>query len=65
VVRGRGVRGNARREDYQDASVTIFPNRNQDLALFDTVLAAMSDRLEAPVWTFDHHFDVMGVNVWR
>src|SRR5215218_997460 len=24
-----------------------------------TYLAAMSDRLEAPVWTFDHHFDVL------
>jgi hypothetical protein len=35
------------------------------LTLFDTVLAAMSDWLEAPVWTFDHHFDVMQANVWR
>lgn len=56
---------NAMEEDYQDAAVTILPYRNQDLTLFDTVLAAMSDRLEAPVWTFDHHFDVMRVSVWR
>jgi predicted nucleic acid-binding protein len=56
---------NAMEEDYQDAAVTILPYRNQDLTLFDTVLAAMSDRLEAPVWTFDHHFDVMSVRVWR
>ena len=56
---------NATTEDYQDASVTILPYRNQDLTLFDTVLAAMSDRLEAPVWTFDHHFNVMRANVWR
>jgi len=58
---------NATTEDYQDASVTILPYRNQDisLSLFDAVLAAMSDRLEAPVWTFDHHFDVMRVDVWR
>jgi predicted nucleic acid-binding protein len=56
---------NATTEDYQDAAVTILPDRNQDLTLFDTVLAAMSDRLEAPVWTFDHHFDVMRVGVWR
>ena len=56
---------NATTEDYQDASVTILPYRDQDLTLFDTVLAAMSDRLEAPVWTFDHHFDVMRANVWR
>jgi uncharacterized protein len=56
---------NARNEDYQDAAVTILPYRNQDLTLFDTVLAAMSARLEAPAWTFDHHFDVMRVSVWR
>jgi predicted nucleic acid-binding protein len=56
---------NAMNEDYQDATVRIFPYRNQDLTLFDTVLAAMSERLEAPVWTFDHHFDVMRVSVWR
>jgi uncharacterized protein len=52
-------------EDYRDASVTILPYRNQDLTRFDTVLAAMSDRLEAPVWSFDHHFDVISVSVWR
>jgi uncharacterized protein len=56
---------NATTEDYRDAAVTILPYRNQDLTLFDTVLAAMSDRLEAPVWTFDYHFDVMRVSVWR
>jgi uncharacterized protein len=56
---------NTRNEDYQDAAVTILPYRNQDLTLFDTVLAAMSARLEAPAWTFDHHFDVMRVSVWR
>jgi predicted nucleic acid-binding protein len=56
---------NATTEDYQDASVTVLPYRDQDISLFDAVLAAMSDRLEAPVWTFDHHFDVMRVSVWR
>ena len=56
---------NATTEDYQDASVTILPYRDQDLTLFDAVLAAMSERLEAPVRTFDHHFDVMRANVWR
>jgi hypothetical protein len=56
---------NATTEDYRDAAITILPYRNQDFTLFDTVLAAMSDRLEAPVWTFDHHFDVLRVSVWR
>jgi uncharacterized protein len=64
-VTSTSILTNAMEDDYQDATVTILPYRNQDLTLFDTVLAAMSDRLEAPVWTFDHHFDVMRVSVWR
>jgi uncharacterized protein len=56
---------NATTEDYQDASVRILPCWDQDISLFDAVLATMSDRLEAPVWTFDHLFDVMRVDVWR
>jgi hypothetical protein len=31
----------------------------------DVVIAEISDWLEAPAWTFDHHFDIIGVNVWR
>ncbi len=56
------ILANANAEDYQDASVRILPYRDQDISLFDAVLAAMSDRLKAPVWTFDHHFDVMRVD---
>lgn len=56
---------NANTEDYQEASARILPYRDQDISLFDAVLAAMSDRLESPVWTFDHHFDVMRVDIWR
>jgi predicted nucleic acid-binding protein len=40
-----------------------FPD--QRLSLFDSLLAVMSDRLGAPVWTFDSHFDVMRTPVWR
>ena len=38
---------------------------DQKITLFDAVTAAMSDRISQPVWTYDHHFDVMGANVWR
>ncbi len=56
---------NATAEDYQEAAVAILPYRDQDMSLFDAVLAQMSDRLEAPLWTLDHHFEVMKANVWR
>jgi uncharacterized protein len=38
---------------------------DQKITLFDAVTAAMSDRLAQPVWTYDHHFAVMGAAVWR
>ena len=64
-VTSTSILTNAMKEDYQDASAKILQYWDQKLTLFDTVLAAMSARLGAPVWTFDHHFDVMRVNVWR
>lgn len=38
---------------------------DQSITLFDAILAVLSDRLALPIWTFDHHFDVMGSDVWR
>jgi predicted nucleic acid-binding protein len=40
-----------------------FPGRR--ITLTDAVLATMSPRLRLPVWTYDHHFDIMQVEVWR
>jgi predicted nucleic acid-binding protein len=51
--------------DYRKASSRILRYRDQYVTLVDAVIAEMSVRLEAPVWTFDHHFDVMRVAVWR
>jgi uncharacterized protein len=48
-----------------EACVTILPYRDQDISLFAAVIAEMSDRLEAPVWTYDYHFDTMRADVWR
>ena len=40
-----------------------FPD--QPLALVDATITVLSERLGIPVWTYDHHFDVMRVAVWR
>ena len=56
---------NATTEDYQEACVTVLPYKDQDISLFDAVIAEMSDRLEAPIWTYDHHFDRIRADVWR
>jgi len=51
--------------DYRRAidRVRAFPD--QSITLVDATLAAMAMRLGLQVWTYDHHFDVMGVPVWR
>ena len=38
---------------------------DQDISLADAVNAEISERLGVTVWTYDHHFDVMGTGVWR
>ena len=52
-------------EDYQAARERLLAYTDQPLSLVDAVLAVVSSRLELPVWTFDHHFDVLRADVWR
>ncbi len=56
---------NPSQSDYLAATqlTTRFPD--QRITLFDAVTAVMSERLNLPVWTYDYHFDVMQVSVWR
>ena len=52
-------------EDHRGAIRRVLRYPDQDISLADAVLAEVSHRLEAPVWTYDHHFDVMDTRVWR
>ncbi|HET9212282.1 MAG TPA: hypothetical protein VFR03_17895 [Thermoanaerobaculia bacterium] len=52
-------------EDYLEALHLLSFYPDQDITLCDGVLAVLSSQFELPVWTFDHHFDVMQVQVWR
>jgi predicted nucleic acid-binding protein len=52
-------------EDYRQAFVKVHSLKDQPITLFDALLATLSHRLGLPVWTYDHHFDLMRVNVWR
>lgn len=55
----------AEREDHEAASATLRRYPDQDVTLVDAVVVAMGSRLSVPVWTHDHHFDVVGASVWR
>ena len=52
-------------EDYRKASLRLLRYEDQNITLVDAVITETADRLGAPAWTFDHHFDVMGAAVWR
>jgi predicted nucleic acid-binding protein len=52
-------------EDYRLARSLVMRYPDQDLTLFDALVAIISQRTGFPVWTYDHHFDVLRVPVWR
>jgi predicted nucleic acid-binding protein len=51
--------------DYIQASGLIVAYTDQQLTMFDAVAAAVGERLSLAVWTYDHHFDLMGSKRWR
>jgi predicted nucleic acid-binding protein len=52
-------------EDYGRAVITVQNFPDQGITLVDATVAALALRLGLEVWTYDHHFDVMRVPVWR
>lgn len=51
--------------DYAQAGLRVRRYADQSITLTDATLAELSEQLRFPVWTFDHHFDIMRVSVWR
>jgi predicted nucleic acid-binding protein len=52
-------------DDYRQAVVRVQSLKDQSITLFDALVASLAGRLGLEVWTYDHHFDVMRVAVWR
>lgn len=52
-------------EDYVRGGTTVRALADQRITLVDATIAALASRLGLEVWTYDHHFDVMRVPVWR
>lgn len=52
-------------EDYRQAAARVREFADQRITLFDATLAVLAIRMGLPVWTYDHHFDLMRVPVWR
>ena len=56
---------NPKGEDYERAFERVRRLPDQSVSLFDALVATLAERFSIPVWTFDFHFDVMQVSVWR
>lgn len=52
-------------EDYRQAVTKVQTLDDQPITLFDATLAVVAVRMGLPVWTYDHHFDLMRAIVWR
>jgi predicted nucleic acid-binding protein len=52
-------------DDYVQAFTIVRTLADQEISLVDATVAALSMRLKLKVWTYDHHFDVMRIPVWR
>jgi predicted nucleic acid-binding protein len=53
------------RRDHEAAADLVSRYEDQAITLFDALLATLSRELGLRVWTFDHHFHVMDVEVWE
>lgn len=52
-------------EDYRQAIAKLRTLPDQKITLYDALLAVLTVRMGLQVWTYDHHFDLMRVPVWR
>jgi predicted nucleic acid-binding protein len=52
-------------EDYGAATAKVLSFKDQPITVFDATVAVLAQRTGLQVWTYDHHFDVMRVPVWR
>ncbi len=51
-------------DDYKRAFEIVGRFTDQDVTLFDALLATVSIRSNLRIWTYDHHFDILGAERW-
>ncbi len=51
--------------DYLLAAAELEQFPDHLITLVDAVTAALSRRLQVPVWAFDRHFTTMRASIWR
>ena len=56
---------NPTEEQYLKAIKKVQQFPDQTITIVDALTAILADELNIPVWTYDYHFDVMKISVWR
>ncbi|WP_373526143.1 type II toxin-antitoxin system VapC family toxin [Nostoc sp.] len=56
---------NPSEEQYTAAVEKAANFPDQRITLCDAVTAILSQEMKLPVWTYDYHFDLMLIQVWR
>ena len=50
--------------DYQKAILLVLSYPDQLITLFDALIAVLAEKMGRPVWSYDHHFDLMCAVRW-
>ena len=56
---------NPTEEQYLKAIKKVQQFLDQTITIVDALTAILADELNIPVWTYDYHFNVMKISVWR
>ena len=56
---------NPEASDYLEASSDLRTYSDHPITLVDALLARLTRKLNASVWTFDRHFVTMRTTIWR
>jgi predicted nucleic acid-binding protein len=56
---------NPTEEEYLAAVKKVSRYPDQKITLVDAIIAVLSEKMNLPVWSYDYHFDIMGIPVWR
>lgn len=52
-------------QDFHEGVRILRAFSDQPITLFDATLCILAARLSSEIWTYDHHFDILGAPVWR
>lgn len=59
------ARLNPTHDHFLEACRRVEALPDQAITLADATLAVVARELGTPIWTYDHHFDVLQAAVWR